>query len=127
MRFLLDQNLAPALVDHLSEAGHDAVHVRDLDMSRSPDEEVMSTAAADDRVLISADTDFGELLARTNAEAPSVLLLRRQGGRRSHEIAALILANIDAIADDLQAGAIVVLENKRIRIRSLPLDTADHP
>lgn len=96
MRFLLDQNLAPALADQLSAAGHHVVHVRDLDMSRSPDEDVMAAASADERVVISTDTDFGELLARTNAETPSVLLLRRQSGRRSNEIAALILANLDA-------------------------------
>lgn len=127
MRFLLDQNLSPALVDRLAEAGHDAVHVRDLDMSRSPDEEVMSTATADERVLISADTDFGELLARSNAESPSILLLRRQIGRRSHEIAALIIANLDAIADDLEAGAIVVISDTRIRVRPLPLNPGREP
>lgn len=58
--FLLDQNLSPALAALLAEAGHDTVHVRDLDLSRASDERVMSRAVADDRVLVSSDTDFGE-------------------------------------------------------------------
>ncbi len=83
---------------------------------------MMRRAADDDRVLISSDTDFGELLARTNADAPSVLLLRRQTGRRAAEIADLIVTNLDAITDDLETGAIVVMSDTRIRVRPLPLD-----
>lgn len=70
-----------------------------------------------------ADTDFGELLAHSNADGPSVILLRRQEGRRASEIAALILANRAAIANDLDAGALVVIDDDRIRVRSLPFRT----
>lgn len=127
MRFLLDQNLSPALVALLVEAGHDTVHIRDLGLSRAPDERVMARAVDDDRVLISSDTDFGELLSRSNADAPSVLLLRRQSGRRATEIADLIVANLDAIADDLETGAIVVMSDTRIRVRQLPLNDSREP
>ena len=71
-------------------------------------------------MLLSADTDFGELVANSNADRPSVILLRRQEGRRACEIAALILANLAAIANDLDAGALVVIDDDRIRIRRLP-------
>lgn len=120
MKFLLDENQSPAIVGLLAEAGHDAVHVRDLDMKGSPDVAVLAAASAADRVVISADTDFGELLAFPNARGPSIVLLRRQQQRRAHEIAALILANLDGVADDLRAGAIVVIDDDRVRIRSLP-------
>lgn len=50
------------------------------------------------------------------------LLLRRQTDRRVAEVAGLVLANLDAIAEDLQTGAIVVLADTRIRIRRLPID-----
>lgn len=123
MRFLLDENLSPALADLLAEAGHQAVHVRDLDLSRADDEQVLAAAAADDRILMSADTDFGELLARTNADHPSVLLLRRQTGRRAADVTALVVANLDPVRDDLEAGAIVVLDDTRVRVRRLPLST----
>ena len=89
-------------------------------MREAPDDSVLTAANNAGAVLISSDTDFGELLARSNAVEPSVILLRRQEGRRASQIATLIVANLDAVADDLIAGAFVVLDDDRVRIRSLP-------
>lgn len=94
-------------------------------MSEAPDDEVLAAAKNAGAVLISSDTDFGELLARSNAAEPSVILLRRQEGRRASEITALILANLAAVAVDLDAGAFVVLDDDRVRIRSLPFRPED--
>ena len=124
MRFLLDENQSPRIADLLVEAGHDAIHVRDLDLRTSPDADVLAAAREGGRVIVAADTDFGELLAASSAGTPSVLLMRRQAGRRAHEIAALILANLEAVGEDLQSGAVVVFDDDRIRIRSLPIRPA---
>ena len=121
MRFLLDQNLSPLLVELLGRLGHDAVHVRQLGMSRASDAEIMAAARDDNRVVVSGDTDFGELLARTNAPSPSLVLFRRQGQRRAAELAALLDANLQAVVADLDAGAVVVIDADRVRIRRLPL------
>ena len=121
MRFLLDQNQSPLLLGALTAAGHDAVHVRDLGMSRATDRVILEYAVTDQRIVLSSDTDFGELLAMSNDALPSVVLLRRQGDRRAAQIAALVLANLDAVSEDLAAGAIVVLETDRVRVRRLPL------
>lgn len=121
MRFLLDQNLSPMLADLLTQQGHDAVHVRELGMSRSSDADIMATAVAEDRIVISSDTDFGELLAKTNAAAPSLLLFRRQGQRRVADLAILLEANLPTVIEDLDSGAIVVIDANRIRVRHLPL------
>jgi hypothetical protein len=64
-------------------------------------------------VLVSAGTDFGQLLARSNDAAPLVVLLRRQQGRRAVELAGLLLANLDDVANDLAHGAIVVIDERR--------------
>ena len=50
----------------------------DLDLGGQPDERVMDLAERDDRILISADTDFGELLANAPVLAPSVILVRNR-------------------------------------------------
>lgn len=126
MRFLLDRNMSPTLVELLAAADHDAVHARQLGLSRAPDDLIMETAASEGRGGISGDTDFGELLARTNAEAPSILLLRRQRERRAFQIAELIALNLDAVAEELDQGANVVFDDDRIRIRLLPLDVYRH-
>ena len=81
----------------------------------------MATAVAEDRIVISSDTDFGELLAKTNAAAPSLLLFRRQGQRRVADLAILLEANLPTVIEDLDSGAIVVIDANRIRVRHLPL------
>ena len=121
MKFLVDENLSPILADLLGEAGHDASHVRNLGMQGATDHVVMAKAEEEQRVLISADTDFGSLLARTGAKLPSVLLIRRLAGRRAAEQATIILANLPAVSQDLDDGAIVVLTDDWVRIRKLPM------
>jgi predicted nuclease of predicted toxin-antitoxin system len=121
MRFLLDENLSPKLVDLLRTAGHDVVHVRDLNLASAPDESVIAAAIMDDRVLISADTDFGSLLARSHATRPSFVLIRRASGRRAADQATLIIDNLSAVRTDLDNGAIVVLGEATLRIRRLPI------
>ena len=72
-------------------------------------------------MLVSADTDFGTLLARSHATTPSVLLMRRASGRRAVAQAELIVANCEVVSADLAAGAIVVLGEETVRIRRLPI------
>lgn len=71
-------------------------------------------------VLVTADTDFGDLLALSGESQPSVVLLRRPG-RRPEERAKAIRAAFEAVGDRLDSGALVVVEPHRIRIRDLPI------
>jgi predicted nuclease of predicted toxin-antitoxin system len=119
MKWLVDNALSPAISDRLSAAGHDAVHVRALALHAATDEVVFQTAVDQERVLISADTDFGALLTLRKAGRPSVVLFRRGAPRRPDEQAALLLANLPSVARDLEAGAIVVFHKDRIRVRHL--------
>ena len=121
MRFLLDQNISPKVAEPLRVAGHDVTVAREVGLSRASDDVVMATARAEQRVLVSADTDFGAILARTRAASPSFILMRRAANERPAEQAALVLNNLEAVAEDLDAGAVVVLGERTLRIRRLPL------
>jgi len=101
MRLLLDNNLSPRLAPLLEAAGPDVAHVRDYDLAAAPDREVLSRARDEQQVLVSADTDFGTLLARTGDTAPSVIILRHIQGRRAAQIAALLTANLPHLETDL--------------------------
>ena len=71
--------------------------------------------------MVSADTDFGDLLVLHGSPKPSFILIRRPRERRADEVLALLLANLPAVEDDLLRGAIVVLNSDRVRVRRLPI------
>ncbi len=121
MRFLIDNALSPILSEHLSSAGHDSVHLRDLGIQSAADLEVFERALAEDRVIVSADTDFGTLLALRDTAKPSVVLFRGEAARKPAGQARLLLANLEAIEPPLRKGCIVVFERSRLRIRNLPI------
>lgn len=121
MKLLLDANLSPEVGRRLKEAGHDAIHVRDIGLLSAPDPEILRAAADAERILLTADADFGALLALGSLASPSVLLLRSADHLRPFEQASLIVANLPLISEDLEQGAIASLARDRLRVRVLPI------
>lgn len=121
MKLLLDANLSPEVARLLKEAGHDAIHVADIGLLTAADPDILRTAAKEERILLTADSDFGALLALGSLASPSVLLLRSADHLRPSEQAVLIAANLPQIAEDLEKGAIVSLTRDSLRVRELPI------
>lgn len=121
MQLLIDANLSPRVAAKLCDAGHDAVHVADVGLLSASDEAILAHAVASHQVIISADTDFGELLAVSGATRPSVVLLRSADRLTPYQQAALLADNLPAVAAELDSGAVVSIARGRLRVRLLPM------
>lgn len=124
MKFLVDQNLSTILADKLRDSGHDVIHVQDVGLSRAEDKEIFELALKEDRVIITADQDFGQILAESGTNRPSVIRFVGRINRRAVDQADVILHYLEQITAALEAGVVAVLNNeKRIKpkLRSLPI------
>jgi predicted nuclease of predicted toxin-antitoxin system len=121
LRFLIDNAISPAVAEGLTRAGHDAVHVRDYGMKAASDDAIFDRAEAENRIIVSADTDFATLLAVRKVRSPSLVLFRHGSQHRPNDQIALLNANLPRFEQDLEEGSVVVIEPQRIRVRSLPL------
>lgn len=101
--------------------GWDVAHVGALGLRAAADKIVLRAAEDANRVLVSADTDFGALLAASHDAGPSVVLVRRVVGRRVEELAGILIANLPQVEEELRLGSIVVIGDDSLRIRRLPI------
>ena len=121
MKFLVDNALSPVLAALLQQAGHDAIHVRSIGLQHADDEVIFERAATEHRIVVSADADFGTLLALRASRQPSVIQFRGEGSRKPEALARTLLANLPQLVDALENGSIVTFEPVRVRVRLLPI------
>ena len=120
MRLLADAGISPKTVEFLKQLGHDTVHVRELGMQRAVDHEIIDRARREDRVVLTFDLDFGEILALGVQDRPSVILFRLQD-----ETADSVNQRVAPVLRDqreaLESGALILVEEARYRLRKLPI------
>jgi predicted nuclease of predicted toxin-antitoxin system len=120
MKFLIDNALSHIIAQGLQKAGFEAIHVRDIGLHSASDSVIFEHAFKNEQIIISADTDFGTLLALRQYAKPSVILFRTSNKRPQYQLS-LLTSHISEIKDALTNGSIIVIEDNRIRIRALPI------
>ena len=123
MRFLADMGVDRRVVRWLSDLGNDAIHLSEQGLHTLPDPAVFDKAHTENWILLTFDLDFGEILALSRRGAVSVELFRLHNTRTPHVIERLGAA-LD-FSQELERGAIVVVEESRCRVRKLPIGRTD--
>jgi len=121
MRLLVDENLSPRVARLLREGGHDAAHVTEVGLGNTDDAEILDAAADGARAIVTADTDFGALLAARGTSSPSVVMLRSSDHLTPDEQARLIVTVLVRVGDELEQAAIASVTTERVRLRNLPV------
>ena len=114
------------VADWLRTQGHDTVHLRDEGLHRMPNGEIFKKALSEDRIVLTSDLDFGEIAAALKDTAGKVLLLRLQNSRAANVIRRLNSV-LQRVERDLAAGAVVIVEESRHRVRPLPIGRTSQP
>lgn len=120
MKFLLDENIPPSLVLHLRAAGYEVRHVALEGLRAFSDFTIAEAAILNSEIIITHDTDFGTILALTGQDKPSVILFRWQKAA-VEDFVQFLKKHGQYLKEPLENGALIVVDEEKIRIRSLPL------
>lgn len=120
MRLLLDQGCPLRAAELFRKIGWDAIHVREVGLASADDEIILRRAAQEDRIVVTFDANFHQILATTGVSKPSVVRMRIEG--LSFEMfAALLQRELPLRSEALANGAVASINAHGLRIRSLPL------
>jgi predicted nuclease of predicted toxin-antitoxin system len=120
LKILVDMNLSPDWVNWFDRNNWHAVHWSKIGDPKATDEVILAWARSNDYIVFTHDLDFGTLLALTKAEGPSVIQVRTQDVFMDH-LGAIISAALHQYEDILEQGALVVVDERTMRTRLLPL------
>jgi predicted nuclease of predicted toxin-antitoxin system len=76
MKFLADMGISQSTIKWLLREGHDAIHIRDLNMNSAPDEVIIETARQKGCTVITCDLDFGDIMAVTGDVSPGIIYIQ---------------------------------------------------
>jgi predicted nuclease of predicted toxin-antitoxin system len=122
MKFLADMGISPRTVDFLQHLGHPAVHLHQQGFHRLKDSEILEKARKEGCILLTHDLDFGDLLAASGEDLPSVVIFRLRNMRPEH-VNRHLLKIISLYAKAIETGVIITVTEGQARMRNLPLGT----
>jgi predicted nuclease of predicted toxin-antitoxin system len=119
-KFVIDMNLSPRWAPALRDEGWEAVHWADVGDQAEEDDAIARWARENQAIVLTQDLDFGEILAITNADGPSTVLLRTRAVR-VEQLAARLMPILRQAEEAFDEGALLVISNGAERLRLLPL------
>ncbi|MEZ4663521.1 MAG: DUF5615 family PIN-like protein [Caldilineaceae bacterium] len=116
MRLLADECADTQLVEFLRTQGHDVLYVMEV-MRGETDGAILAKAYAEERIILTEDKDFGELVFRLRKPAVCIILLRFNPGEEILKIQRFTQLLREPI--EIFAGTFIVVDANKTRIRPL--------
>jgi predicted nuclease of predicted toxin-antitoxin system len=120
MKFLLDQSADFRLIPRLRELGHDVTAISRNYPPGLPDEDVLTIAREEERILLVADRDCGELIFHQELAHAGVIFFRLPGATLQTKIEHLNSVLEEQHTDELERGEFLVVTPGRIRVAGRP-------
>jgi len=120
LKFIADMDISPLTVNRLKERGWEIIRVSDVMDARTSDIEILNYARDHNKVVITHDLDFSELLAIHGFAAPSVINLRIENMFPDF-VTHRIIEVVSQLEEELLRGIVVSVDEISARFRHLPI------
>ena len=120
MRILADMHISPSTVRRLNDLGHEAIRIDAVLPNNTPDREIVAWAAVNNRIVLTQDLDFSDIIALSGASQPSLITLRLSDSRvpNVNRVLESVLPQVEHCID---AGIVVTVGDESVRVRQLPI------
>ena len=116
-RFLIDEDLPLSLSEALRKKGHACEHVIEMGQRGAPDRRVFALAQERRAVLVSRDTDFGNVLQFPLGSHQGIIVVRFPSATRSRAVVDAVVQILTTIEETEYPGTLIIVEPGRARIR----------
>jgi predicted nuclease of predicted toxin-antitoxin system len=120
MKFLADMGISQSTVRWLREKGYDAIHLREENLHKMPDIQIIEKGKQENRIILTCDLHFGYIMAISGGISPSVITFRLDDESPDN-----INDKLDQILSEsynaLEKGVIISVEEAKYRVRLLPI------
>ncbi len=120
LEFIADMNISPLTVNRLRERGWNIVRIPEIMDVRTSDIDILDYAQKNNKVIISYDLDFSELLAIYGYDKPSFINLRTSDISPDFT-AQRIIEVVTELEKELHEGIVASVDDTSIRYRNLPI------
>ncbi len=120
MNFLADMGVSLKVVEWLRSQEHNVKHLREQGLQKLGDQDIFELARREDRILLTFDLDFGEIIAFANTPVVNTVIFRLSNAKSSVVIQRL-QKTLLVLEEKLNESVIILVEDGRIRVRKLPI------
>jgi len=120
MKFLADMGISPKTVSFLKSNGYNAVHLHEQGLERMADSDILNKALIENRVVLTHDLDFSDLMAASGGHLPSVIIFRLHN-MKFERVNCCLTEIITRHGNMLEKGSVITVREGKTRVRKLPI------